>query len=89
MAIENKSNLNRGLLEGHISQKLNDTDWKVLAQLEHNPVISNKTIAENIFMSVEGISSSLRRMYVYFDIGETRYKKIALVMKAIQISKSK
>ncbi len=89
MAIENKSNLNRGLLEGHISQKLNDTDWKVLAQLEHNPVISNKTIAENVFMSVEGISSSLRRMYLYFNIGETRYKKIALIMKAIQISKSK
>lgn len=87
MAIENKSNLNRGLLERHINQKLNDTDWKVLSELEQNPVVSNKTIAENIFMSVEGISSSLRRMYVYFNIGETRYKKIALVMKAIQISK--
>ena len=30
-------------------------------------------------MSLEGISSSLRRMYQYFDIEDTKYKKVALI----------
>ena len=88
LAIDNQVNLNLELLERNINQKLNKTDWKVLNELVQNPIISNKMIAEKIFMSVEGVSSSLRRMYVYFDIDDTRYKKIALVMKAIQVSKS-
>jgi len=37
-------------------------------------------------MSVDGIGSSLRRMYVYFDIKESKYKKIALITKAIKAS---
>jgi hypothetical protein len=37
-------------------------------------------------MSVDGIGSSLRRMYVYFDIKESKYKKISLIMAAIKAS---
>ena len=88
LALDNQVNLNLELLEDYINQKLNKTDWKVLNELVQDPIISNKMIAEKIFMSVEGVSSSLRRMYIYFDIDDTRYKKIALVMKAIGVSKS-
>ena len=88
LELDDQVNLNLELLEQHVNQKLNKTDWKVLNELVKDPLISNKMIAEKIFMSVEGVSSSLRRMYIYFDIDETRYKKIALVMKAIQVSKS-
>ena len=88
LELDDQVNLNLELLEQHVNQKLNKTDWKVLNELVKDPLISNKMIAEKIFMSVEGVSSSLRRMYIYFDIDETRYKKIALAMKAIQVSKS-
>jgi hypothetical protein len=87
LALDNQANLNLELLEHYINQKLNKTDWNVLNELAQDPIISNKMIAEKIFMSVEGVSSSLRRMYIYFDIDDTRNKKIALVMKAIQVSK--
>lgn len=89
LTIDEESILKRELIERELNQKLNETDWKVLILLEENPLFSNKDIADKMFLSTEGISSSLRRMYLYFNIGETRYKKIALIMKAIQISKSK
>lgn len=78
--------LNRVKIETAINRKLNDTDWNVLNVLLQNPVSSNKEIAAQIFMSVDGIGSSLRRMYEYFEIGESRYKKTDLIKKAIQIS---
>jgi tetratricopeptide (TPR) repeat protein len=75
-------------IEKAINRKLNPTDWNVLNILLKEPDISNKEIAEKAFMSVDGIGSSLRRMYMYFDIKETKYKKIALIMEAIKASKA-
>jgi tetratricopeptide (TPR) repeat protein len=74
-------------IEKTIDRKLNATDWNVLNILLKEPEVSNKDIAEKAFMSVDGIGSSLRRMYLYFDIKETKYKKIALIMEAIKASK--
>jgi hypothetical protein len=51
-----------------------------------DPVITNKEIAEKAFMSVDGIGSSLRRMYEYFEIKESKYKKISLLLVAVKIS---
>ncbi len=53
-----------------------------------DPVITNKEIAEKACMSVDGIGSSLRRMYEYFEIKESKYKKITLLLEAIRISNS-
>ena len=78
--------LNRANIELAINRKLNETDWNVLNVLLQNPVSSNKEIASQIFMSVDGIGSSLRRMYEYFEIGDSKYKKTDLIRKAIQIS---
>ena len=78
--------LNRHILEKALGRQLNDTDWNVLNILLENPVITNKEIAEKAFLSVDGIGSSLRRMYEYFDVGETKYKKIALLNHAIKLS---
>ncbi|WP_445454764.1 tetratricopeptide repeat protein [Flavobacterium sp. 25HG05S-40] len=82
----NEFQLSREKIEVFINKKLNDTDWNVLNILLKEPDISNKEIAEKAFMSVDGIGSSLRRMYLYFDIKETKYKKIALIMEAIKAS---
>ena len=78
--------LNRMDIEQSIGRKLNETDWKVLSILLEDSTYSNKEIAEKAFMSVDGIGSSLRRMYVYFEIKESKYKKIALIMAAIKAS---
>jgi tetratricopeptide (TPR) repeat protein len=78
--------LNREQIELALSRKLNETDWLVLNILLGNPTISNKKLAEQANLSVDGIGSSLRRMYEYFEVGESRYKKIALITAAIQSS---
>ena len=49
----------------------------------------NKEIAEKAYLSIDGVGSSLRRMYEYFKIHETKYKKIALLHNAIKISELK
>ena len=77
---------NREKIELAINKKLNDTDWNVLNILLKEPDISNKELAEKAFMSVDGIGSSLRRMYLYFDIKESKYKKISLITEAIKAS---
>ena len=82
----NSFQLNRTSIESHIDKKINETDWKVLNILLDDPVITNKEIAEKAFMSIDGIGSSLRRMYEYFEIKESKYKKISLLLKAIKTS---
>ena len=81
-----KSELVREKIEHSINRNLNETDWKVLNLLLDDPVITNKEIAEKACMSVDGIGSSLRRMYEYFEIKETKYKKISLLLEAIKTS---
>lgn len=81
--------LNKDKIEQIIQRKLNETDWLVLNLLLENPVISNKEIAAKAFMSVDGIGSSLRRMYEYFNTKESKYKKISLIMDAIKYSNSR
>ncbi len=78
--------LSREKIEKFIQRKLNETDWNVLNVLSQNPIISNKEIARQVYLSVDGIGSSLRRMYDYFEIEESKYKKTDLIRKAIQIS---
>lgn len=78
--------LNREQIELALSRKLNETDWLVLNILLSNPTISNKKLAEQANLSIDGIGSSLRRMYEYFEVGESKYKKVALITAAIQSS---
>lgn len=86
VAESNRFQLDRSKIESFIDRKLNETDWKVLNILLEDPVISNKDIAKKAIMSVDGIGSSLRRMYEYFDIKESKYKKISLLMLTIKLS---
>ena len=81
-----KFELHRGKIESAIARKINETDWQVLNILLEDPVITNKEIAKKANMSVDGIGSSLIRMYTYFDVKKSKYKKISLLMDAIKIS---
>jgi len=83
-----KFQLNKEKIDRYINRVLNKTDWTTLQLLLDNPTIMNKEIAEKSMLSVDGIGSSLRRMYDYFEIRNTKYKKIALLNKVIKISES-
>lgn len=82
----NVFSLNREKIENSITRKLNETDWNVLNALLDNPEITNKDLAQKVFLSLDGTGSSLRRMYEYFEIKDTKYKKIALISNAIKRS---
>ena len=78
--------LSKQKIDDHLKRVLNETDWKVLLILLDNPMVLNKEIADKSNMSLDGISSSLRRMYDYFEVKDTKYKKISLIHRAIKIS---
>mgnify|MGYP000135226234 FL=1 len=78
--------LSKEKIDTHLNRVLNKTDWNVLLILLDNPVAMNKEIADRAFMSIDGIGSSLRRMYDYFEIKETKYKKVSLILTAVKIS---
>lgn len=78
--------LNREKIEHYLDKKLNETDWSVLCCLLEDPVVSNKALASRVFLSVDGVGSSLRRMYEMFDVTESKYMKIGLLLKVIKIS---
>lgn len=69
----------RAAIEAAIDRSLNETDWKVLNILMAEPTMTNQAIADRAYLSIDGIGSSLRRMYDYFNVRETKYKKIALI----------
>ena len=83
-----KFELNKEKIDRYINRVLNETDWSILQILLDNPIVMNKEISEKSMLSVDGVGSSLRRMYDYFEIRDTNYKKIALLNKAIKISES-
>ena len=85
----NTFELSKQKIDNYLNRVLNETDWNVLLILLDNPMVLNKQIAEKSNMSIDGIGSSLRRMYDYFEINETKYKKVALIHKAANISEGK
>ena len=78
--------LDREKIENKIEPKLNDTDWNILQLIYENPIISIKDIADQVFLSVDGASSSLRKMYRLLDVPGTKNKKLALIMAVTKIS---
>jgi len=84
--IRNDLELDKNKLELAIDAKLGESSWMILNVLLLNPSISNKEIAEEVSLSLEGVSSSLRKMYVVFNVSDSSNKKIALLMEAIRIS---
>ncbi len=78
--------LDKDKIEKAIDNRLGESSWKILNLIFNNPSISNKEIAEQVSLSVEGVSSSLRRMYQAFEIDSSSNKKITLIMKATRLS---
>ncbi|WP_420388312.1 tetratricopeptide repeat protein [Roseivirga sp.] len=81
-----KAHFDKVKLEQYIEKKLNPTDWSILNYLYEEPLISNKDLADRVALSLEGTSSSLRKMYQLFEIETRHNKKMELLRKAILIS---
>jgi hypothetical protein len=77
--------LDKEKIEKVIDAKIGETSWMILNLLFENPAISNKEIAKKVSLSLEGVSSSLRRMYTAFDLKPSGNKKVALVLKVMRI----
>lgn len=88
----NNNNFEEGIqldkvkLEKAINSKIGESSWMILNLIFKNPTSSNKEIAKEVSLSLEGVSSSLRRMYVAFGVKSASNKKIALIQKAVHIS---
>ena len=79
--------IDRNKIEEKINGSLNETDWKILNKLYHNPTITNQMIAEKVYLSVDGVKYSLKKMYRIFDIGKlSENKRISLIVKVSEIS---
>jgi len=78
--------LDRLKIEKAINSKLGKSSWTILNLIFSNPSISNKELAKEVSLSLEGLSSSLRRMYQTFDIPATSNKKVTLIIKAVRLS---
>lgn len=78
--------LDKEKIEKAINSKLGESSWMILNLIFTNPSISNLEIAEQVSLSLEGVSSSLRRMYQTFEITSKSNKKITLIMKAARLS---
>ena len=88
IAESDKFELNKQKLDNNIERVLNETDWAILNILIKDSTVMNKQIAEKANLSIDGVGSSLRRMYEYFETKDTKYKKIALLHKVIKISQA-
>jgi tetratricopeptide (TPR) repeat protein len=83
--------LDKERIETHLGTAIGESSWNILNVIYENPTISNRQIAKQVFLSLEGVSSSLRRMYRNFEVksGSSKNLKVALVTKVIQISLEK
>ena len=82
-----KFEINKDLVNAQSHHKLNETDWKILDIICNHPTTSNKEIAKDVFLSVEGVKSSFKKMYELFEItASPRNKKLALAIKVMKVS---
>lgn len=77
--------LDRNKLEDAIETRLGESAWRILKLVLDNPAISNKEIAREMNLSLDGVSSSLRRIYAAFEVQGTGNKKVLLARKIVKI----
>ena len=79
--------LNKEKIETSIDATLNKTDWSILTSIYTNPTATNSEIAEQVFLSLAGVRSSLSKMYRLFDLqSKEKNQRMSLIVEAIKIS---
>ena len=84
---ENSSlSVDRTKVERSIDGRLGESAWRIINLVLENPAISNKEIASEMNLSLDGVSSALRRIYAAFGVKGKGNKKVLLSRKILQIS---
>ena len=79
--------INKELINLNTNNKLNETDWKILHLICSTPTMAYKEIGEKVFLSMDGVKSSFKKMYDLLEITASgRNKKLALAIKVIKLS---
>ena len=80
--------LNKAKIETYLGSVLGTTAWNILNIIFENPAVSNRTIANQLYLSSKGVNNLLRRMYMSFEVQSASSKnlKVALMAKAVKIS---
>lgn len=80
--------LDKSRLEEYLGRRLGETTWNILRAILADPFISNKALADQVYLSQDGLSSSLYRLYKAFDVQaqSSRNKKVALASRIAKIS---
>ncbi len=79
--------INKEKVNALAENRLNESDWKILDEICNHPTIANKDIASTVFLSLEGVKSSFKKMYDLFEITASgRNKKLALAIHVMKIS---
>lgn len=86
ISTDEQPQLDKKKIESTINTSLNQSDWDILNALYNNPAIGNKEIAETVFLSVEGVRSSLKKMYRFFNIEKSANQRVLLVIEAAKLS---
>ncbi|HKK74652.1 MAG TPA: tetratricopeptide repeat protein [Saprospiraceae bacterium] len=83
-----KVELDKEKIEEHLGKSLGESSWQILMTIFENPGISNRELASRVYLSLDGLSSALRRMYKAFRVHteSSRNKKVALLTRAVKIS---
>ena len=69
----------RDTLEHQVGFTINATDWKVIELLMAQPLLTVEELAAAVFLSKDGMKTSLRRLYKTFNIKEGGSKKVRLI----------
>ncbi|HKK74035.1 MAG TPA: tetratricopeptide repeat protein [Saprospiraceae bacterium] len=80
--------LDREQIESYLGKSLGESSWTIITTIFENPSIGNRELAEQVYLSADGLSSALRRMYKAFKVKteSSRNKKVALLSKVVKIS---
>ncbi len=85
--ILSKHLLDKKKIDKALNGALNNSDWNILSLLCENPTINNREISERVSLSIEGVRSSLKKMYRVLNIQNTNEnQRMALVIHALRIS---
>ncbi|MCH2234780.1 MAG: winged helix-turn-helix domain-containing protein [Crocinitomicaceae bacterium] len=85
---KNQPTLDKKRIELAMESQLNESDWRILNALVEEPSLSNKALAVEVALSIEGTRSSLKKMYRLLEIPSSRNMRLNLVMAVLRISKN-
>lgn len=80
--------IDKAKIESAIDSRLGESAWRIIDLVIENPAVSNKELAAEMNLSLDGVSSALRRIYAAFALKGSGNKKVLLARKVVEINAS-